>query len=673
MSKKEKKSSGGLFKLLIIMPIVAVVALVGYFVISKISDSTIKFISIEGAYSELYVGNPEYSSVVYDVGVYPAEAYNKSVKVYSSDTNVAVAEITSSGQLKIDAVGEGTAKITIQSVAKSSLTDSCVVKVMNKEVQGINFVKQTAGEQQIITSVDMQKDGIEHQVYFNIDPIDANMEHIFIDYDESVLESVRLDTVNKCLVVVPKTDVLSTTTEVDLYITRSSDIGMVTPDPVSIRINLKDREGYLKFSFARGQQTYNLEYSYEHNNLVYLDPASSISDFYLKLDLGYTPDFDPTVNDENKGEFVMKDYTMFLNDTMVFNFDEKENDKAEVEGVFNIKKYPEFGCYYISISNVDKFKSVGSFRVRFEHKFSDAVDYNYFEIKYLEKVSLQTSLYLSNGCELKDDHTITSGKPLASIACVNDNQSIYTIHSGSSVVLETSFDNAIDASLIKLYPVIQEAVVVEKDKDGNEVTRESSYNPETGIYTYSTRDDNGNYSYLTLSVNGNVITILDAYSSIIATTNNLYVNIPFRYEKSYWDKAFTAGFPLENDFVYMFSFYVETIYIQGRVNNIELTEKNLSSNVVFYSTLDFSKSNEVNHTFRSYFNDYDMHYGNNTDVIFNVSIDADNSDKGHWFFTITFNTANMETGKSYSDYKGTYLIDFYYGNEQPIHIWVTLA
>ena len=670
MSKKEKKKSGGLFKLLIIVPIVAVVALVGYFVISKLSDSSIKFISIEGAYSELYVGNPEYSSVVYDIGVYPAEAYNKSVNVYSSDTSVAVAEITPSGKLKIDAVGEGSATITIQSVAKSSLTDSCVVNVMNKEVEDIAFVKNSTTSE-IITSVDMQKDGIEHQVYFNIDPLDANMDHIAIAYDENVLESVRLDTVNKCLVVIPKTEVLSTTTDVDLYITRSSDIGLVTPDPVSIRINLKDREGYLKFSFARGAKPYNLKYSYNHNNLVYLDPASSISDFYLKLDLGYTPNFDPTINDENKGKFVMQDYTMLLNDTVVFTYDEIENEKAGVEGIFNIKKDPSYGSYHISIADVDKFKEIGSFRVSFEHKFSDAVDYNYFEIVYLEKMALSTDLSISNSVKQND-----------SIAVVNMQNNIYTIHSGSSVVLETSFDKAIDASLLKLYPVVgTDRTDCNAKINDVDCVLESSYDEETGIYTYLTKDKNGNSCYLKLSVNGNVITILDAYSSTIAASNDLYVNVAFRYEKIYWDEDFTAGFSLSGtEFVETFTFYIETIYIRGRVNNVQVS-RDKSGEVVFYSTLYVSDTDEANNPFANgYFDsntdinekDIKVKVDDATSRILDIKCDSSNTEHGRWRFEISFNSANIEAGKTYNDYKGTYLVDFYYGNEQPIHIWVTV-
>ena len=108
------------------------------------------------------------------------------------------------------------------------------------------------------------------------------------------------------------------------------------------------------------------------------------------------------------------------------------------------------------------------------------------------------------------------------------------------------------------------------------------------------------------------------------------------------------------------------------MNNVQVSSDK-SGEVIFYSTLHISNPDEVNNPFANgYFKMNDIEVGDDTPLIFNVVCDSSNTKDGHWRFVISFNSANIEAGKTYNDYKGTHLVDFYYGNEQPIHIWVTV-
>ena len=73
-SSGKKKSKITFPKVMLVLAIVVVLGIVGYVIFDKINSSAVKDISIGGAYSELYVGNPEYDEVSYNVSVYPSNA-----------------------------------------------------------------------------------------------------------------------------------------------------------------------------------------------------------------------------------------------------------------------------------------------------------------------------------------------------------------------------------------------------------------------------------------------------------------------------------------------------------------------------------------------------------------------------------------------------------------------
>ena len=68
--KNIKKKKGGLLKRLLLTTGISVaVILIAVVIINAINKSTIRYITIAGAYSELYVGNPEFGSVEVDVSL----------------------------------------------------------------------------------------------------------------------------------------------------------------------------------------------------------------------------------------------------------------------------------------------------------------------------------------------------------------------------------------------------------------------------------------------------------------------------------------------------------------------------------------------------------------------------------------------------------------------------
>lgn len=446
-TKKKKKKGSSLAKQLgIICGIVAVVVIVAIVVVNAINKTTIKYITIEGAYSELYIGNPEYSSVEIGVSVYPETASKATLMAYSSDPAIATVEFDGD-KLNVKAVGVGTATITVRHASKSSLYDTFQVEVKDKDVQTLSFVDTT--DSSVISSVDIKKDGFEHVIPFSLSPRDANMNNLKVDggYSTAIFESVTIDQEKKALIVVPKTDILQTSAEIDVEIYQNTTQGYDSVQVVTLLVNLKNREAHVRFNLSSNpSQGYSLlEYTgnnSSNNNIVYLERSNNANDVYVLPEVGYDINFDSI------GAFSIADYDL--------SFDGKSVTDAEYSnGVYSYKNKLSVsranGQYYY-FKTLSDFVDGDCIYVQFVHKYTGAS--SGLQFIYLDVASM--GLASSQGLEVYVD---------------ND------LYLGQVVPLNFSYDVGIDRGVVEMYTFVtqgdevlsfgdsqtSETIVVKKD------------------------------------------------------------------------------------------------------------------------------------------------------------------------------------------------------------------
>ncbi len=530
-------------KVMLILAILIAVGLGAFTIIDKLNDSVAKSISIEGASSDIYIGNPQYESVEFAVSVFP-EAANQAFKVSTSDANVASVSITEDGKVKVSAVSVGKATIYVESAAKSSLIDSVEINVKNIDVQNVTFVKRATEDGEVdspIQSVVMQKDGIEHYVDFNLNPVDANMDNLSIDFDESILESVTIDKANRRLVVVPKTDIENASTTVYVEINQDTDEGeRVVSKNIRIQINLVEREAYLAFEFASDA---NREFSSNHSGFVYLDPKLStdqqnvrdISDFYVKVNIAYDKDFN------NLGTFRMEDFIVRANDEVVVAQNSTEESFSYSQDdivLLNIDKVYDNGDCYYKVTATKDFKSGKYVRLSFEHYFTGAQ--GVVEVSHFDQSKLSGD---ANRFNIKQQVVASGENPKLgqTINLISESNSAYAISKGSETVMFTTYDAAINAKIIKAFPV----------------------------------DENGEECYLFTNGSGDQIAItqvanrmkLSATSNVFNTQNDHEaVKISFRWKYIYWDNRYIVNYGEEQKID--LNFYVEGVYFTAGGDNV---------------------------------------------------------------------------------------------------------
>ncbi len=595
-------------KVMLILAIAIAVGWGGFAIIQKLNESVAKSVNIEAAYSEVYLGNPQYESVEFSVSVYP-ETANQAYRVATSDANIASVTITEEGKVRITAVGVGRATITVQSVAKASLIDSCVIDVKNTDVQDVTFIEliqpeigdvldevnaEASGDNQEtlqpiekeIANVVMQKDGLEHYVYFKLNPLDANMDNLTVDFDENILESVTIDKQNRRLVVVPKTDIANASTAVYMEINQNTDSGeRVVSKNVRIQINLVEREAYLAFEFA--SETNDRKFSSNHSGFVYLDPKNlsdpidkrDISDFFVKVVMAYDKNF------ETFGEFRMEDFVVKVNDEIIIpqgseartfyytkaKVNPMTGDEEEVK-ILEISKIYDNGDWFYKVTATTDFEEEKYCRLTFEHFYTGAQ--GVVEVSFFDQQRLSED---KNKFNLAVDETSKAGQTINFISSTN---SAYAISKGSETVMFTTYDAAINAGIIKAFPV---------DAEGNECF----------VFT------NNSGEKITITQVANRMKL--SASSTVFNTQNKHdaITISFRWKYTYWDNRYIANYGEEQKIDV--NFYIEGIYFNANddnVNTIQLS-KSTSTTVNIYSTLDeILKSNAQ--SYQSYFNQSDI-------------------------------------------------------------------
>ena len=545
MKKNSKSSNGGqpskkkitFPKIMLILAIAIAVGWGGIAIIQKLNASVAKSVNIEAAYSEVYLGNPQYESVEFGVSVYPSTA-NQAFRVATSDSNIASVTITEEGKVKVTAVGVGRATITVQSLAKSSLVDTCIVDVKNTDVQDVTFIEyiqpvvdENAEEPQEpvapieneIENVVMQKDGLEHYIYFKLNPIDANMDNLTLDFDEDIFESVVIDKENRRLVVVPKTDIENASTAVYLEINQDTDDGeRVVSKNIRMHISLVEREAYLSFEFA--SETNDRTFSSNHSGFVYLDPKNNgdpidkrdISDFLVKVVMAYDKNF------ETFGVFKMEDFIVSVNDEVIIPHESEGNvfyytkeklnpltDEIEEVEILEIAKIYDNGEWFYKVTATTDFEEEKYCRLTFEHVYTGAQ--GVVEVSFFDQQRLSED---KNKFNIAVDETSKSGQTINFISSTN---SAYAISKGAETVMFTTYDAAINAGIIKAFPI---------DANGNE------------CFEFQ----NGKGEKITITQVANRMK-LSATSTVFNTQNtHESITISFRWQYTYWDNRYIANY-----------------------------------------------------------------------------------------------------------------------------------
>ena len=416
--KSKKKTKGGLIKQLsLTLGIAAVVIVLAVVIISAVNKSTIKYITVEGAYKELYVGNPEFGSAEVGVNVYPSTASTENLVAYSSDANIA--SVTFDGaKLVINAVSTGSATVYVQHGSKSSLKDSIQIEVKDVDIEDLNFVSTNEnGEEIVIPTIDIKKDGFEHKIKFNMDPIDANMNNLKVVYDATVLNNAYIDQVQKCLVVVPKTDIVQTSTIVDVEIYQNTTEGIKAAQYARLQLNLKAREAYIRFNLSSDPSK---GYSLNHTNIVYLEQQNA-TDVYVKPDIGYDANF------TSIGNFNSAEYNVYIDGSQIvwpasgeYRFNNKISINQSSGGYYYFKVLPDF----MEGDNI---------YVTFEHKFTGVTN------------SLQFIYLATSDIGLSSEQTFN----LETSTQLELNQ---------EVALNFSYDNGVKYKVVEIYAFKYETI-----------------------------------------------------------------------------------------------------------------------------------------------------------------------------------------------------------------------
>lgn len=409
--KNKKKSKGGLIKQLsLTLGIAAVVIVLAVVIIGAINKSSIKYITVEGAYKELYVGNPEFGSATVGVDVYPKSANKSNLKAYSSDSKIATVSFDGAN-LVINAVSTGSATIYVQHASKASLKDSIQIEVKDVDIEDLNFVTETeGGEQKVVDKIDVKKDGFEHYINFDMNPIDANMNNLKVVFDQTVLENAYIDQENKRLVVIPKTDIVQTSTTVDVEIYQNTIEGTKTAQYARLQLNLLAREAYIRFNLSSDPSN---GYSLNHTNIVYLEKQNA-TNVYVLPDIGYDANF------SSVGNFNLNEYEVYFDGEKI---SWQANGLYEYNNKLKINK--SLGDYYY-FEVMQDFMEGDNIYVTFEHKFTGAT--NSLQFIYLATTDIGLSSEQTFSLETKKE-----------------------LELNEEVALNFSYDNGVKYKVVQIY------------------------------------------------------------------------------------------------------------------------------------------------------------------------------------------------------------------------------
>jgi len=587
-TKKKKGKSSLIKQLSLIIGIVAVVVIIAVVVVNAINKTTIKYITVEGAYSELYIGNPEYGKTEVGISVYPETASKDVLMAYSSDPSIATVNFDGE-KLSVEAVGVGTTTIVVRHASKSSLYDSMQITVKDVDVQTLTFVEQDEqGVTSPITAVDIKKDGFEHIIPFNLDPIDANMNNLSVEggYNEAIFDSVTIDQERKALVVVPKTDIIQTSAEIDVEIYQNTTQGYDAVQVVTLLVNLKNREAYVRFNLTaeptKGYTT--LDYTgnnSSNNNVVYLEHGNGADFVYCQPQIGYDLNF------TSVGAFNINEYDLYFDGVQVKASDFSSAQQYVYNNKLMVSKAG--GSYYYFKIQPD-FTTGDCIYVEFVHQYTGAS--SGLQFIYLEVSAIG----------LAYNQTLT----------VDSKTELYL---GEVLSLDFSYDKGIDKGVVEIY-------TFKLESDGSR-TELLSFGDTYTDETITIKKDNKKISVWAQNLTAGTVINFGVRCNYWDTR---YVNIR---ESSYEPVTFVV------------SNYINGMHIQvdGEETNIVSASKNSSIDVTLVSepeggvidakkvTYTVTKSGVIS-------SDISVSYDNIKDV---YTVDVNNSASGTYKITFAYN------------------------------------
>lgn len=434
---KKKKSTSLVKRLGLIGGIFAFVIIVSVIAINAINKTTIKTITVEGAYTELYIGNPEFSSSEIGISVYPETASKSSLMAYSENPNIA--KVNFDGEkLSVEAVGVGTTTIVVRHANKSSLNDTIQINVKDVDVQSLTFVEKNIEDGSVspVSSVSIKKDGFKHYIPFELDPIDANMNNLKInDFNTVVFESVEIDPVTRSVVVVPKTDIIQTSAEIDVEIYQNTIEGYSSVQVVSLMVDLLNREAYIRFNLSSNHDS-DREYitldSNELNNIVYIEPSETATTYLGLSDSGANyvyvlPQIGYDVNFNDVGSFNISDYDLYFDGVKVNDSDYNSSGFYTYENKLVVNK-SKGDCY--KFNSLKNFSEKDCVFVEFKHKYTGAGS-------GLQFMSLK-----------KDSLGLDSNQ---SFSVKNLTSETNYINIGEVLALDFSYDACVELGMVEIY------------------------------------------------------------------------------------------------------------------------------------------------------------------------------------------------------------------------------
>lgn len=509
-AKKTTTKSGLLKQLGLTLGIAAIVIVVAVVIINTINKTTIKTITVEGAYSELFIGNPELGSTEIGITVYPETASKSSLVAYSNNPEIATVSFDGE-KLTVTAVGVGTTEVVVRHASKSSLYDTMEICVKDVDVQSLTFgTRNEDGILDAVSSVDVKKDGFEHVIPFDLEPANGNMNNLKItDFNRAVFESVQIDQTRRALIVVPKTDIVQTSAEIDVEIFQNTTEGYSAVQVVSLMVNLKNREAYINFELSsnpystEGFTTLIYDENKARSNVIYLENSVTTQnvtakDVYVRPIIGYD------INFESTSAFNFVDYDLYYDGVKV------EPTDYNAQGEFNYKNKLKLtkglGDYYY-FESLAEFNEDDAIYVEFLHRYTGASSGIQFIRLDVGTIGLGTSQPFG----IYD----TEGN-------VCSNGGVITLNSKDVFSLNFTYDVAIDKEIIQI-ETYKEVV------NGNSVER---------LYTDVFGDD----------VNQETIKIKKDNKKLSVWTQELTENtvINFAAKWNYWDARYVSISPNTN-------------------------------------------------------------------------------------------------------------------------------
>jgi len=509
-AKKTTTKSGLLKQLGLTLGIAAIVIVVAVVIINTINKTTIKTITVEGAYSELFIGNPELGSTEIGITVYPETASKSSLVAYSNNPEIATVSFDGE-KLTVTAVGVGTTEVVVRHASKSSLYDTMEICVKDVDIQSLTFgTRDEEGVLTAVSAVEVKKDGFEHVIPFDLEPANGNMNNLKIsDFNNAVFESVEIDQTRRALIVVPKTDIVQTSAEIDVEIFQNTTEGYSAVQVVSLMVNLKNREAYINFelssnpSSADGFITLDYKEDKSRSNVIYLEnpvqtETKTALDVYVRPIIGYDKAF------ESKGAFSFVDYDLYYDGVKV-----EEND-FNAQGEYNYKNKLKLtkglGDYYYFESLAD-FNEDDAIYVEFLHRYTGASSGIQFIRLDVGTIGLGTSQPF--GIYDTDGNICSNG-------------GVIELNSNDVFSLNFTYDVAIDKEIIRIETYKEVA-------EGNKIER---------IYTDTFGD----------TVNDETIKIKKDNKKLSVWTLNLTEDtiINFAAKWNYWDARYVKISPDTN-------------------------------------------------------------------------------------------------------------------------------